>query len=161
METSSRAHTLDVPSAYRLEAHTGYWLRRVSNCVSGSFEQLLQQAGSSVTEWVALSLIHEAGRTTPGKLAEATGMTKGAISKVLDKIETKGYLRRIVDSQDSRVQQLSLTPRGRQLVPKLAALADHNDVAFFGCLRSKEHTELLRLLRKLTQIHHINLTAVD
>src|ERR1035438_5835067 len=45
------------PSA--LEAHLGYWLRRVSNHVSGTFTRALQAQQVSVAEWVVLSQIHE------------------------------------------------------------------------------------------------------
>jgi DNA-binding MarR family transcriptional regulator len=144
-----------------LEAHLGYWLRRVSNHVSGAFARSLQAEQVSVAEWVALRLIAGGEHMTPGKLAEAMGMTRGAVSKILDKLEAKDWVANVANPNDSRVQWLSLTRRGSRLLPRLAALAEKNDEHFFGCLDKSEHAALLRLLKKLTQFHRFNDTAVD
>ena len=53
-----------------LEDHLGYWLRYVSNHVSGAFAQALQERQVSVAEWVALRHIYSRERITPGELAE-------------------------------------------------------------------------------------------
>ena len=42
-----------------LETHLGYWLRRVSNHVSGAFARALQQRNVSVAEWVVLVEIEQ------------------------------------------------------------------------------------------------------
>ncbi|MET0791744.1 MAG: MarR family transcriptional regulator [Polyangiaceae bacterium] len=143
------------PAPAPLDAHLGYWLRRVSNQVSGAFARALQQEQVSVAEWVALRLIYGEEARTSGALASVTGMSRGAVSKVVDKLEQKGLLARLTDSNDQRVQQLSLTRRGTRCVPKLAALADHNDAHFFGCLSVRERAQLLGLLAKLTDVHQL------
>ena len=48
-------------STPRLEKHLGYWLRRVSNAVSGEFARALQEKQISVAEWVLLSVLSERG----------------------------------------------------------------------------------------------------
>ena len=140
----------DLPA---LEAHLGYWLRRVSNHVSGAFARALQGQQISVAEWVALRLIWQQERVTPANLSEMIGMTRGAISKIVEKLETKGLATRMDNPEDSRSQWVSLTRRGRSLVPKLADLADKNDEHFFGCLNKPERATLRRLLEKLTDVH--------
>jgi DNA-binding MarR family transcriptional regulator len=136
-----------------LDAHLGYWLRRVSNHVSGAFARALRAEEVSVAEWVALRLIHGEARRTSGDLAAITGMTRGAVSKVIEKLEGKGLVARVTDPDDSRVQWLSLTRKGMQRVPRLAALADRNDARFFACLDACEQAELRRILEKLTEVH--------
>lgn len=144
-----------------LDAHLGYWLRRVSNEVSGAFARGLQAEGISAAEWVALRLLHGETKRTPGDLAALTGMTRGAVSKVLDKLEAKAFVTRVRNPEDNRVQWLSLTRSGQRLVPKLAALADRNDGYFFGCLSAEEQTSLRKLLEKLTEFHRLGEVPVD
>ncbi|MCB1168392.1 MAG: MarR family transcriptional regulator [Leptospiraceae bacterium] len=119
-----------------LETHLGYWLRFVSNQVSHSFAQKVKEKGVTVAEWVFLRQLYE-GEERPGRLAEALGMTKGAISKLADRLQQKKLIVRKEES-DGRAHTLRLSPSGRRLVPVLAALADENDAAFFGHLKSRD-----------------------
>lgn len=144
-----------------LEAHLGYWLRHVSNHVSGAFAQLLQTRQVSIAEWVALWHIHKRQQSTLGELAELIGMTRGAISKVLTKLENKQWIARTLDVTDNRMQWIRLTPAGETILAELAQLADRNDTAFFGCLSQDEQATLRKLLEKLTQIHQWNSVPVD
>jgi DNA-binding MarR family transcriptional regulator len=56
-------------------------------------------------------------------------------------------------SDDRRFQDIELTPAGRRLVPKLAALADRNDEEFFTPLSSTERKALVTILKKLVEAH--------
>jgi DNA-binding MarR family transcriptional regulator len=139
----------------RLETHLGYWLRRVSNAVSGSFVRSLQARQTSVAEWVLLRHLHDRKQATPGELAEALTMTRGAISKVIDKLQAKDWIRSRITPEDNRVQLLSLTAAGRRVVPELADIADHNDDQFFAFLNAGERRLLRGLLIKLANHHQI------
>lgn len=152
---------MDAPSASPLEAHLGYWLRRVSNEVSGAFVRALQAEGISAAEWVALRLLLGEARRSSADLAALTGMTRGAVSKVLDKLESKALVTRAPNPGDGRVLWLSLTRKGERLVPKLAALADRNDAHFFDCLDAKERAALRRSLEKLAETHGLRGVPLD
>ncbi|NTV73321.1 MAG: MarR family transcriptional regulator [Holophaga sp.] len=143
------------PGSSPLETHLGYRLRRVSNRISGAFALALLGEGVSVAEWVALRFIRDRKRMASSQVAEAAGLTRGAMSKVLEKLEDKTLVTRTVDRRDSRVQWLTLTPKGAALVPRLAAIADQNDEHFFGCLNPDERAVLGSLLKKLTDYHQL------
>jgi DNA-binding MarR family transcriptional regulator len=154
-----RGAPIDRPPA--LEVHLGYWLRLVSNRVSGTFARLLQERQLSVAEWVALNQIERGTDVTPAELADAMGMTRGAISKVLDKLEAKQWITRTASREDNRVQLVSPTRPGRRVLPELAAIADGNDSRFFGALDADEQATLRKLLQKLADTHRINNLPVD
>jgi DNA-binding MarR family transcriptional regulator len=132
-----------------LETHLGYWLRMVSNAVSQSFARRLEAEGVTVAEWVFLRMLWDIDPVAPSLLAGRMGMTKGAISKLADRLNGKALVERRADPIDGRAQILSLTAAGRALVPRLAALADVNDAAFFGTLSPEDRNDLERLLRKI------------
>ncbi len=138
-----------------LEAHLGFWLRFVSNHVSSRFQQLLEEEGVTVTEWVALRTLWSQDETTHAELILALGMTKGAASKVVSRLEEKGLAARQLAEGRAREQCLALTAAGKALVPKLAALADANDTHFFGHLPAAERQALTRAMQDLVQHHQL------
>lgn len=146
---------VSVETQNALEAHLGYWLRRVSNHVSGAFARALQEKQTSVAEWVVLSQVHESSQVRPAELANTLGLTRGAISKILDKLEERKWITRKTLQTDRRGQQLLVTPRGRRIVPILTKVADRNDGWFFDCLDAQEKAALDHLLRKLTDFHQL------
>ncbi len=146
---------------YALERHLGYWLRRVSNPVSSAFARALELRRLSVAEWVALNLIERNSDISPAILADAMGMTRGAVSKVLDKLAAKDWISRTTSTADGRMRHISPTRAGRRILPSLAAIADDNDAHFFGALDSDEKATLEKLLRKLAAVHELNDTPID
>jgi DNA-binding MarR family transcriptional regulator len=140
----------------RLESHMGYWLRRVSNAVSGSFARSLQEKQTSVAEWVLLRELYERAQTSPGELADRLGLTRGAISKIVDKLDAKGWIKTEAKEGDSRFRLLSLTREGQRSLPILAEIADQNDAGYFDCLTASEKIVLRELLIKLADHNHIH-----
>lgn len=138
-----------------LEAHLGFWMRFVSNHVSARFQQLLEAKGVTVTEWVALRTLWSHDDATHGDLIQALGITKGAASKLVSRLEEKGLLARHLAHGRAREQCLSLTPAGNALVPTLAALADANDCHFFGHLSDPERDALTQALKALVKHHQL------
>jgi DNA-binding MarR family transcriptional regulator len=141
--------------ASALESHTGFWLRFVSNQVSHSFARKLVGSGVSVAEWVMLRHMFEAGGASPSALASATGLTRGAVSKIVDKLLHKNLVTRTEAAKDRRFQDVKLSTQGRALVPKLAAIADRNDEEFFSQLSVEERERLVLTLKKLVAVNNI------
>jgi DNA-binding MarR family transcriptional regulator len=144
-----------------LEAHLGYWLRRVSNHVSHGFSRKLAELDVTVAEWVVLRELFDDHSTVPSELADRLGMTRGAISKLADRLAAKGLAIRNASADDRRYQTLMLTVEGRVLVPMLAALADINDAEFFGHLEPKERTKLEQTMREIARFHGWQEIPVD
>jgi DNA-binding MarR family transcriptional regulator len=89
------------------------------------------------------------------------GMTRGAVSKLADRLIAKAMLARAADPEDGRAQTLSLSSAGRILVPKLAALADANDAEFFDHLAPKDRAKLLGILRGIVEKRDLKSVPVD
>lgn len=132
-----------------LEDHLGYWLRAVSNAVSQSFARKLEAEGVTVSEWVVLRMLYDSESMAPSLLAERMGMTKGAITKLADRLIEKDLIKRTSNTEDKRGQMLILARPGRNLLPRLAELADRNDAEYFGMLSASERRTVAQLLRKI------------
>jgi len=149
-------------NASELKSHIGYHLRVVSNAVSHSFARKLLASDVTVAEWVILRKMYASDETTsPSVVAELTGLTRGAISKLIDRLLSKGFVTRTESSSDRRYQEIKLTASAIKLVPKLAKIADENDETFFSPLSQIERKSLTNTLTKLAELHKLNADPVE
>jgi DNA-binding MarR family transcriptional regulator len=121
----------------------------------------LQASGVTVAEWVVLREMFDAASLVPSELAESIGLTRGAVSKLVDRLLHKGLLTRIERNDDRRFQSIALTASGCSLVPKLAALADENDATFFASLSAKEREALVATLKKLVRANQLTKIPIE
>ncbi|MFI5983648.1 MarR family winged helix-turn-helix transcriptional regulator [Streptomyces sp. NPDC051555] len=61
-----------------------------------------EAAGLHTSEWYALSLITLEGSLSSGELSARTGLTTGATTRLIDRLERAGYARRAADPADRR-----------------------------------------------------------
>jgi DNA-binding MarR family transcriptional regulator len=148
-------------SVSTLDTHLGYWLRFVSNHVSHTFKDRVERRGVTVAEWVVLRAMYDDKTGAAHEIAERLGMTRGAISKLVDRLAAKSLLTRRASKEDRRYQELALTGAGRELVPQLAALADANDEEFFGGLKKQERELLADLLKRIVRDRGLKDAPVD
>ena len=80
--------------------------------------------GLNATDLKCLDLLYLAGPTTPGKLAKHTGLTTGAMTAVIDRLESAGFVRRLRDAEDRRRVRVEAQPRSiRRIEPLYSRLA--------------------------------------
>jgi DNA-binding MarR family transcriptional regulator len=145
-----------------LKTHIGYWMRLVSNQVSHTFARKLEASGVTVAEWVVLREMSDgAGTTSPSAVADLTGLTRGAVSKLIERLYRKGLVARRESSCDRRYQDIEVTPAAVALVPKLAKLADENDEAFFGVISAAERSALRETLIRIADLHHFSQPPIE
>ena len=85
-------------------------LRRVN--LQGSFlgQTVAVRFGLSESDIETLEQLIDMGATTAGKLSEITGLTSGAVTRVIDRLEQSGYVRRIPDPADRRRVIVEVVP---------------------------------------------------
>lgn len=149
------------PMPAALTSHLGYLLRSLSNHVSQRFAAKLAADGTSVAEWVLLRELFDGAGQPPSQLAGRMGLTRGAITKLADRLIARGLVLRLADQADGRAQRLALTPAGRALVPHLAALADRNEAEAFGHLSPADRDALAETLRALIRHHGLQTAPLD
>jgi DNA-binding MarR family transcriptional regulator len=139
------------PSA--LPDHIGYWLRKLSNTVSAAFAERLADHDVSVPQWVVLRVLYDHDALPLKDIVACVEVDQGSLSRMVDRLIARGWVRRGADASDRRAVAISLTARGRRLVPRLAAEADANDAAFFSGLSAPDRQTFLRMIHKLLAHH--------
>lgn len=85
-------------------------LRRVN--LQGSFfgQTVAIRFGLSESDVEALELLIDTGAATAGRLSELMGLSSGAVTRVIDRLEQAGYVRRVPDPADRRRVVVELVP---------------------------------------------------
>src|SRR5690349_9524699 len=85
-------------------------LRRVN--LQGSFfgQTVAIRFGLSESDIETLEQLIDMGATTAGKLSEITGLTSGAVTRVVDRLEQAGFVRRVPDPADRRRVIVEVVP---------------------------------------------------
>src|SRR5919108_4206086 len=85
---------------------------RISGNQDSAFDNLAAELlGVNRTDLHCLNAIENAGGLTAGELARETGLTTGAVTGVIDRLERAGYARRVPDPGDRRRVKLEETPK--------------------------------------------------
>lgn len=91
---------------------TGPLSRRHSTAAVLFHHAVAERLGLGPADHKCLDLLLERGSMTGSQLAAITGLTTGAITGVVNRLERAGYLRRQPDPDDGRKQLLSPAPEG-------------------------------------------------
>lgn len=144
-----------------LDAYPGYWLRFVATHVAHALRRKVEAHGVTVSEWVVLRELYRVGPCSPRLLAVELGMTEGAMSRLVERLDTKCLVARSRVPHGKRQWQLRLTAVGRALVPSLEQLAEDNDAEFFGHFTDVEREQLTTVLKQVVRRHHLKPISLD
>jgi DNA-binding MarR family transcriptional regulator len=85
-----------------------------------NFDQAIaDRLGMNRTDMRCIDLIDQAGGMTAGELAKAAGLTTGAVTAVVDRLEKAGMAKRVADPADRRRVRIEVTPRLWELTAPL------------------------------------------
>ena len=69
-----------------------------------------ERLGISATDLQCLTIVEQGGGVTAGRLATESGLTTGAVTSVVDRLERAGYARRVPHRTDRRKVNVEVTP---------------------------------------------------
>ena len=115
-------------------------------------------AGISNSDMDCLDFLILEGRMTAGRLAEITGLTTGAITGVVDRLEKAGFVRRERDDNDRRKVFIAVVPEN---TAKIGRLYQNMQRAILKDWESYSDAELKLLLRFANQGYKTMLSATE
>ena len=131
-------------------------LRRSSGQGAIYAQTVADVAGVSRSDMECLDFLNLEGRVTAGRLAEVTGLTTGAITGVVDRLEKAGLVRRERDGEDRRKVFIAVVPEN---VAKIGRLYEPMQRAVLNDWETYADAELKVLLRFATQGYRTMLEA--
>ena len=113
------------PDRDRLQAELVAAGRALGNSSAMLSHACAERLGIHATDWECVSLLNEAlpASLTAGQLAELTGLSTGAVTGVIDRLESAGFVRRERDPADRRrvIVRLSAEKMG-EVIPLFAGM---------------------------------------
>jgi DNA-binding MarR family transcriptional regulator len=108
---------------YTPQESIGYLLKRVGALLTMSMDRGLAQFDMTHAQLgIFLKLLH-GNCNTAADLARESMTDTGAMTRTLDRLEEKGFIQRTRSSEDRRVVQVELTPKGKQLADQMTQVA--------------------------------------
>ena len=113
--------------------------------------ELWREARLTLAQLAVLRSLRDGGPRTAGHLAEAAGLSAASATRLFDRLEDRGLVRRHRGHDDRRCVEIHLTPRGRQFVGAVRVLRDSPLRRAVEAMTEAEQRTLAAGLRRLAE----------
>ena len=133
----------------RLQDYAGYQIVRLGKIISANFERHMRKIGVTTSAIQALSVVAENDGITVNDLSEASFVRQSTLTKILDRLEDAGLVRREVATLDRRWVHIFITRQGRSIVNEMYEALHIIEGKLLDSYSSAEREELLDVLSRL------------
>ncbi len=128
----------------------GHLIRRLHQQSTQIFVQRTLAAGFDLTpvQFAALDAIHAHPASDQARIAEVIAYDRATIGGVIERLEQKGWVRRVVSERDRRARELSLTAKGERMRAALLPIVREVQDQILGALSKADRTCFLELARQ-------------
>jgi DNA-binding MarR family transcriptional regulator len=127
-------------------------IQKINKYLDRAMNETLAQFNLDRGEWRLLGALRRSGppyRRSPGYLAEDLGLSSGAMTNRLDRLEAAGLVRRLPDPEDRRGLKVELTETGWQAWQDSVGVQAQKEALVSSALDRKEQEQLNGLLRRI------------
>ena len=118
-----------------------------------NFDQAIaDHVGMNRTDMRCLDLIDQSSGMTAGELARAAGLTSGAVTAVVDRLEKAGMAKRVADPADRRRVRIEITPRLWELTGPLMMPFITESQAILDDYSTEELERFTRFLERVIEV---------
>jgi DNA-binding MarR family transcriptional regulator len=135
-------------------------LRRVNLQGSLFGHTVALRFGLSESDIEALEVLIDTGAATAGMLSDLTGLTTGAVTRVIDRLEQSGYVRRVPDPTDRRRVIVELVPERMAGVAATMARVGDKSASEIGQYSEAELAVINDFLTRMAAIRREEATAL-
>ena len=129
----------------------GHLIRRLHQQSTQLFVLRTQAAGFDLTpvQYAAIEAIYENPGIDQARVAEMIGYDRATIGGVIERLDTKGWVRRVVSEQDRRSRELSLTAKGNKIYLALLPIVHELQADILHPLSAAEQERFIKLARQV------------
>lgn len=137
------------PPGRFIDGYLSYLLARASHTVYREFHAQVQAAGLSSLEWRLLATLSDGDGLTIGDLAREILAQQPTLTKLVQRMEKAGWVRRGADPADARRTLVFQTPQGQATVAALLGQAKAHEDTLLESFSERDVTALKKILRTL------------
>ncbi|MCJ8010416.1 MarR family transcriptional regulator [Paenibacillus sp. KQZ6P-2] len=117
------------------------------------FHQLIsEKLDLNATDHKCLDFLNHSGQVTAGQLAELTGLTTGAVTSVIDRLEKAGYVVRDKDPNDRRRVVVKPAPEGATHIAPMFQSVMQSTLKILSQYNEQEMELILDFIRKCNEM---------
>lgn len=130
-----------------------HWVNRLSFLVRKELAQIFTANSHAISpeEWAIMLVLWKKGPQLPSDLAELTLRDRTTITRLIDKMESKGMVARIADAADGRRLRIVATAEGKKLKDELVPLASGLISKSTNGISQSDLETTLKTLQQMTQ----------
>lgn len=113
----------------------------------------MRKNGLSAAEFSVLELLYHKGKVPLQRIGDKILVTSGTITYTVDKLENKGYIKRVACSDDRRVTYAEITAAGKALFDRIFPPHAEMIERMMSPLTSEEKQAAIHYLKKIG--HHV------
>ena len=132
-----------------------YLLARAAFLVLGDYHALLKRFRMPVLEWRALATLSSGRGCTIGALARVTLCKQPTLSRLVDRLEARGLVRREGAAEDRRQSVVVITALGRQRIAPVLATARRHEKRVLEHFGARDIAAFKRLLREFAEAFEV------
>ena len=146
--------------SFNFQDSLGYLVKRTQRLMHDRIEAAFASQRITFQQWVVLMHLRDGVATTTVGLCQELRHDSGAMTRLIDQLEERGFIGRRRQEADRRIVDLELTPAGRKMVDSLIPLAvDTLNGALTGITKA-EVQQMQGLLRRIiTRVGELNAEA--
>jgi DNA-binding MarR family transcriptional regulator len=129
-------------------------LAQASQLISGEFHQVVRANGFSVSEWRVLASLAGSEPLSIGRLASISTIKQPTVTRLLDRMQDKGLVKRLENDGDRRITLVTITPAGTRRVSRLIELARAHEQRVLEPFGLRRAEELKLTLRHIIELHN-------
>lgn len=124
-------------------------LSRAYKAVNEHVNKLIQGNGLNPTEFAVLELLYHKGDQPLQQIGGKILLASGSITYVVDKLEQKGFLKRVACPNDRRVTYAQISNEGKQFIDQIFPEHEQRIHELMQALTDEEKAIAIELLKKL------------
>src|SRR4030095_9004875 len=144
-----------------VDSYLAALLAQASQLISSEFHEVVRRHGLSVSEWRVLASLAGSDGISIGQLAQLALLKQPTMTRMLDRMETRGEVARFGHDGDRRVTLVRITPTGQRMVSKLITLAREHEARVVEPFGAQRAEELKATLRRIIELHRAAPAAPD
>ena len=122
---------------------------RASNLLVDDLKKTLKNYPINTTEFSVMEFLYSKGEKSIQEIRDRILLASGSATYVVDNLEKKGYVNRIVNETDKRVTYIKLTREGKDLINDIFPTHKKNTKEIFNDLTNEELITLKEILKKI------------
>jgi DNA-binding MarR family transcriptional regulator len=139
------------PEEFSLEGSVGYYLSRARNVLLHRMDSAVGPLGLTPQQIGVMFQLSRGLARTPQELSRALAYDSGSMTRMLDRLEKKGFIARTRSEHDRRVVEVDLTDAGRAIAAQLPTVCGGVMAELLAPFSKDEVETLTRLLNRIAE----------